>query len=218
MNPVVAITGQRRMNFSSGKIMNPSGKPAIVQNTTADGTYHVPKRFGMSGMLAITTLMAIIFGVIYNMGNLINDPLYAERGTHPLIFLFMGILILIMCLVQMACGDVPRVASITTGVILLPLFVAFAMLYLSGWKAFGMSIACSPFLMVAGALVGYLGGAITAGCFLVTDILESKYRPHTVRTTQTPNFAAWDSATEIVTAELVNKSSEIDYSFHIKRN
>jgi hypothetical protein len=140
MNPVVAITGQRRMNFSSGKIMNPSGKPAIVQNTTADGTYHVPKRFGMSGMLAITTLMAIIFGVIYNMGNLINDPLYAERGTHPLIFLFMGILILIMCLVQMACGDVPRVASITTGVILLPLFVAFAMLYLSGWKAFGRCI------------------------------------------------------------------------------
>lgn len=123
-------------------------------------SYAVPKRFGMAGMLAITTFMALLFGLL------------RACGAHPAVYIFLGVLSLVTCLVQMRYGDVPRIASIAAGTVILPLS-ALAFVLLTGDSRQIMATACvTPFLAMAGALSGYLAGACTAGLFLMMDLAE----------------------------------------------
>jgi hypothetical protein len=120
----------------------------------------------MAGMLAITTLMAVLFGVLRRM------------GAPPTVYVFIGILALATCLVQMRYGDVPRVASIAAGALCMPLCVLGAFFYSVffeergsigniGWVIFAL-----PLTATVGAFFGYLAGACTAGLFLLMDLIE----------------------------------------------
>jgi hypothetical protein len=141
---------------------------AVANPSAATAQYAVPRRFGMAGILAITTLMAVLFGLLRRM------------GAPPAVYIFVGVLALTTCLVQMRYGDVPRVASIVAGAICMPLCVLGTFLFAVffdpeervsldeiGWVIFSL-----PLTGGAGAFFGYLAGACTAGLFLLMDLIE----------------------------------------------
>jgi len=131
-----------------------------VQDSPSTATYAVPKRFGMAGILAITTFMAVLFGILRSV------------GAPPVLYIFLGLLTLVTCLVQMRYGDVPRFASIAAGALFLPL-CAIAVVLFSGGLEQILTVACStPILAFVGAFLGYLSGACTAGLFLLMDLVE----------------------------------------------
>lgn len=126
----------------------------------AHATYSVPKRFGMSGILGITTFMAVVFGVLRIM------------NAQPGYYLFFGLFAVAMCLVQMGYGTVPRAASIVTGAVFLPIAFVIGAAIHDGANAAFYAVPMMPFFVVAGAIFGYLGGACTAGIFLLIDLAE----------------------------------------------
>lgn len=141
---------------------------SVANPSAATAQYAVPRRFGMAGILAITTLMAVLFGLLRSM------------GVPPAVYIFVGILALTTCLVQMRYGDVPRVASIVAGAVCMPLCVLGTFLFAVffepeervslgdiGWVIFSL-----PLMGGAGAIFGYLAGACTAGLFLLMDLIE----------------------------------------------
>jgi hypothetical protein len=134
--------------------------------SAATAQYAVPKRFGMAGILAITTLMAVLFGVL----RYCNAP--------PPIYIFVGLLALVTCLVQMRYGEVPRIASILAGAIFMPVcvlatfLIALAVDDRVNPDNLGWILCVSPVLAAVGAFFGYLSGAVTAGLFLLMDLIE----------------------------------------------
>jgi hypothetical protein len=120
----------------------------------------VPKRFGMSAILGITTALALLFGGL-KWGN-----------AWPVFYLFFGMQAIVICLVQMFAGGAPRMASTATGAVMLPVFALIA----AGVADRGPPIeglACAlPLLVPFGALLGYVTGTCAAGVFLVMDYLE----------------------------------------------
>jgi hypothetical protein len=127
----------------------------------ATASYAVPKRFGMAGILAIITLMAVLFGVL----RFLNAPV--------VLYPFLAVLAMVTCLVQMRYGDVPRLASIIAGAVFLPVctLATVALLERSSGALAG-AICALPLLALAGAGCGYLTGACTAGIFLLMDLAE----------------------------------------------
>jgi hypothetical protein len=131
-----------------------------ASTTSTSASYAVPSRFGMAGILAITTFMAVLFGILRYM----NAP--------GLVYVFLGLLSLVTCLVQMRYGDVPRKASIIAGAITLPTCMVGGLLFV-GRRDDMLTVVCSlPFLTLAGAGSGYVAGACTAGIFLLMDLVE----------------------------------------------
>jgi len=134
--------------------------------SAATAQYAVPKRFGMAGILAITTLMAVLFGVL------------RYCNAHPAVYIFVGLLALVTCLVQMRYGEVPRMASILAGAIFMPIcvlatfLVALVLDERVDLDDIGWIICISPLLAGFGAFFGYLSGACTAGLFLLMDLIE----------------------------------------------
>ena len=121
--------------------------------------YVVPKRFGMSAILGITTALSMLFGGL----RLLNAP--------SVVYLFFGMLTMVICLVQMFFGEVPRMASTIAGAVLLPLFIVAGATLFDNAPA--SAIACSFIVSVPfGALLGYITGTCAAGVFLVMDMLE----------------------------------------------
>lgn len=121
----------------------------------------------MAGMLAITTLMAVLFGILRSF------------NAHPAAYIFLGLLALVTCLVQMRYGELPRVASMLAGVLVM--FLCALGLFLFGvyfdrrfdLDDIGWLVFASPILAGFGAFFGYLSGTCTAGLFLLMDMLES---------------------------------------------
>lgn len=152
-------------------MVSPALAPQWYSTTPPVKTYVVPKRFGLLSILALTTLMAIVFGVLR----------FYEAA--PVWFLFLGSLSLTICIVQMFYGNVPRLASAFAGALLSPAFVIGE----------GIFQGHAPLVVAAGALasvlgggfVGYLMGTCAAGIFLLIEKLEpylpgrkSPYRGH----------------------------------------
>jgi hypothetical protein len=173
--------------------------------SAATAQYAVPKRFGMAGILAITTFMAVLFGLL------------RWCGAEPVVYVFVGLLTLITCLVQMWKGEVPRAASIAAGAIFLPIcsigaaFIAWCVEPRFGVDELGGVICSSPFLLIAGAGAGYLSGACTAGVFLLMDLAEP-YLPGGSSTTgpkyARPTKVRATPADSIVMATLVPQTDE----------
>src|SRR5438876_7933636 len=84
--------------------------PPLFSFQTEPAQYKVPQRFGMSAILGIMTALAILFGGF----RLMNAP--------PVVYLFFGIQSLVICLVQMFNGKMPRAASVIAGAIMAPFF------------------------------------------------------------------------------------------------
>jgi hypothetical protein len=128
--------------------------------TEVPAEYVVPKRFGMSAILGITTAIALLFGCL--------RFLQAEPGWY----LFFGVQTIIICLVQMFHGKAPRKASAIAGAIIAPLFLMGTAWF--GWQDTpAEAVLCVMVMMVpCGAFAGYLHGTCAAGIFLVMDKLE----------------------------------------------
>ena len=133
-------------------------------------TYHVPCRFGVSGLIAITSLMAVIFGILQ------------RYDVHPLAYVFLGIMVLFTCIAQMRFGKTPRLASCIMGAILLSVIVQGIEVYdqigthrsyyfrnpLFSLKLFLWALFC-------GCLLGYITGTVTAACFMFMEMFDSVF-------------------------------------------
>lgn len=125
----------------------------------APPVFHVPKRFGVSAILGITTVLAILFGLL------------RSTGAPALFYWFFGSLALLICIAQMHCGEVPRQASMIAGAFLMPLFILGATMFES--EPLHADDAAMVFISIfAGAFFGYLTGTCLGGIFLLMDMLK----------------------------------------------
>lgn len=124
----------------------------------ATPVFHVPTRFGMSAILGITTALAILFGIL------------RMSGAPVSFYWFFTLLSLIICVVQMKFGEVPRQGSIAAGAILLPIFVIVAAILDGSWHHGDPTMLV--FCALGGAFFGYLTGTCLGGVFLLMDLFE----------------------------------------------
>jgi hypothetical protein len=122
--------------------------------------FAVPKRFGMSAILGITTALAILFGGL-KWGN-----------AWPVFYLFFGGQAIVICLVQMFVGSAPRLASTIAGAIIMPVFAVLAVVLADRGPRLDEMACMLPFFIPFGALLGYITGTCAAGIFLIMDYLE----------------------------------------------
>lgn len=132
---------------------------------TLDG-YRVPRRFSIAEILAMMTVFGIVFGLL------------RVFQAHPAWYMFLGTQGVVICLVQMRFGSVPRGASTLVGCVFLPLWTW-------GMAAFGSSALPAqfssswgdvPFAVAFGGLIGYCTGALAAGVFLILDMGDNLVR------------------------------------------
>ena len=129
--------------------------------------YQVPSRFGLTAIMGLLTVLAIIFGSL------------KAAEAPAIIYLFIGSEIVAICLVQILVGSAPRGGSTLIGAILLPLWV-YATLdqpqvaAATGDVLLAAMIRLTLFLLLVsfGALMGYCIGTLAAGFFLMMDLLE----------------------------------------------
>lgn len=157
-----------------------------LKTNPANAAYSVPRRFGLAAMLAFTTLAAILSGILR----------YHDAPVSA--YVFFGLLGTAVCGAQMYSETLPRIVSIIAGAIFLPLFFMF-----ETWDrgAFASVILGSPCIAVAGGVVGYLMGAVSAGVFLVSDLVESRWRGETVMMAELVPEAALPAGTPVYTSD-----------------
>ncbi|MEX2027051.1 MAG: hypothetical protein WEH44_07115, partial [Pirellulaceae bacterium] len=80
-------------------------KPTAFQSLVAvlTKTHAVPKRFGVTGILAVTTGIAILFAILRLL------------KVTPAGFFFVGLMALAICAAQIFWNRVPRAASAVVG-------------------------------------------------------------------------------------------------------
>jgi hypothetical protein len=118
----------------------------------------VPKTFGMSAILGLMTVLALLFACLRWL------------DSYPVFYFFFSVQAITICLAQMFYGKTPRVASIVAGAIILPLFTIVAGFF-SARSNLAMVCLAIGFIPL-GALLGYLTGTCAAGIFLVMEYLE----------------------------------------------
>jgi len=122
--------------------------------------YHVPKRFGMSAILGITTALALLFGLLRWL------------SAPEAMYLFFGVQAMVICIAQMCYGDVPRQASVIAGAIMLPLFIIGYAMFVP-LPRMGEEFACMVFgSLPVGAFLGYATGTFAGSIFLLMDLFE----------------------------------------------
>lgn len=132
----------------------------LAGRLSANATYHVPPRFGMSAIIGITTALALLFA------------LYRAFDAHPLVYVFSIILMLTVVVVQMRWGHVARPASIVAGAILLPLFFLTLAVFVDRGRAFWGVCCALPIIVPVGGFLGYLAGTCAGGFFLLMEMFE----------------------------------------------
>jgi hypothetical protein len=146
----------------------------LVRVTSADPTYHVPPRFGMSAIIGITTLLALLFA------------LFRAVDLHPLFYIFTTILLFIVVLVQMRWGHMARPASIVAGAIWLPLFVLTLSVVAEGVDVM-LGVCCAlPVIIPIGGFLGYLAGTCAGGFFLLMELFEKYWEERMSRGSSKP--------------------------------
>ncbi|MGI8977713.1 MAG: hypothetical protein ACR2FY_00660 [Pirellulaceae bacterium] len=127
--------------------------------------YSVPKRFGLSALLALITGLACLFGLL----RLVDTP--------PVIYLFLGMEVMAICVAQMFYNAEPRRASMIAGAMLVPIFIVGGTFFAPRNDLVltqilpGILCAVLPGILF-GAFAGYLIGTCVAGVFLLMDKLE----------------------------------------------
>ncbi len=127
-------------------------------------SYRVPQRFSLAEILVMMTVFAVLFGVL------------RQFGAPATLYLFLGSQAVVICLVQMWFGEVPRGASTVVGCFFLPAWVW--VLAASGSVNFPQEMEGSLVDICAtvafGGLLGYCTGALAAGVFLVMDMYDGR--------------------------------------------
>ena len=133
--------------------------PPVGAGSSRHATYVVPQRFGMSAILGIMTALAVMFGILQSL------------NAHAFIYLFLGVLSLVICVVQMFFGGVPRVASAAAGAVVFAIF-ALSLPLVSHRVPLGVVFVLFVMSLPLGGFLGYLTGTCAAGIFLIMDQLE----------------------------------------------
>jgi len=137
----------------------PSGPvPRLAQQEAG-----VPRRFGVSVLMVITAMYAVLFGM-----------LQAIRAPVS-VFFVIALFFTTIGLGQMFLfkGKRPRRASVLLGGCFLPclvLFITFSAYHGNPWHVELLCVLAGS--TIPGALLGYTGGGIVAGVFLVIDKLK----------------------------------------------
>jgi hypothetical protein len=137
--------------------------PIFSLQSEPPAKYKVPPRFGMSAILGIMTALALLFGSFHIL------------NAEPVVYLFFGLLTLVICVVQMFNGKSPRVASAIAGAVLAPFFAPPLFNFDFPFTLLGrlvFTVALVFFGVPIGAFLGYLTGTCAAGIFLVMDYWE----------------------------------------------
>jgi hypothetical protein len=134
----------------------------VIHHFARQPDYVVPQRFGVSAILGIMTAVALLFGGLHWLNAL------------PVFYLFFGVLVIAICLVQMFYGQSARLASTISGMTFLPVFIVLAVWFDPHMDsdAVGFVLCVAIGSIPFGALLGYLTGTCAAGIFLVMDALE----------------------------------------------
>lgn len=137
-------------------------------------TYAVPRRFGTGTLLLATTLFAIMFA-----------GLQWARARPAELFFFTAF-VATVSMAQMIFEYSPRWASIAAGGIYLPLSVVVIPLARGRpiWRGQG-SLDLFTWAVI-GLFIGYLGGAIVAGVFLLCDYLAKLWSQKRQPVSQSP--------------------------------
>jgi hypothetical protein len=143
----------------------------------------LPRRFGLSVMLSITTLFAIVFSTL---------QLY---DAQPEVYVILGVLLFGVAVGQMFLfkGAFPRAASVWTGTVLFPIEIVVLAVYLSmtghmhdgGGVIVGIAVISTP----VGAFLGYLAGGLTAGVVLLLEMVPDRGGPRTEEAEATSSVA-----------------------------
>ena len=123
----------------------------------------VPRRFGISGILAITTTFGLLFGGLRYL------------GASPPVYLFFASQAILICMLQMSFGSIPRGISAAAGAVFLPLWFMGYTLY-SQRMSLAELLLGIPFAVALGALFGYCIGTLAAGVFLLLDMMHTQFR------------------------------------------
>lgn len=161
---------------------------AAMQSGHAARVYSVPRRFGIGTILLATTLFAVLFGVLN----------YAR--ARPWELFFYASFVATVSLFQAVFQRAPRWASILAGGFFLPLsmiiFGSMGRRWLLPRVRVDSLLGPESFLLIAGLIgmvVGYLGGTLIAGVFLVSDYVVRFFG----------SWAAHKAAVERIDAEVV---------------
>ncbi len=132
--------------------------------------YSVPRRFGLGTIFVVTTLFAVLFGILTGIG-----------VPGEFILILAGFLTIIgFAQMLLFGGKHPRLASVETGMILTPIIVIAEMFYYDfpfGSEPFEIivnSVRMIQFGIALGMINGYTGGGVVAGVFLIMDHVERK--------------------------------------------
>ena len=126
------------------------------------GAYRVPRRFGLGTIFVVTSLFCVMFALLRAL------------GAPPAVMIFLGGFFFFIGAMQLVLGRVPRVASIVAG----SLFMVLANFIMSFYDQVPIrnNIDTVLTLLIVGAILGYLGGTLVAGVFLVIDKAEQAIR------------------------------------------
>jgi hypothetical protein len=153
----------------------------MTRSTSHEKTYHVPRQFGMAGIMALTTLMAFLFGIL--------------RAIHAsqFWFLFWIVLFSAVCLVQLRFPQRVRMASVLMGILIFTLlatvrFFADGSFVGNGVFVFQVTSHSATLenlaffmyhfglpMCLLGGMFGYLCGYLVAFCFLLLDKFSSQH-------------------------------------------
>jgi len=133
-------------------------------------TYSVPRRFGIGTALFVTTL----FGAFFGFMTWARAPLF--------LILFYSSFFICVSLAQMVLHRVPRVASMVAGALFLPASAGIAILARDGLEGIRWGWLVGGFwLGVIGIGVGYVGGTLLAGAFMIAEnsvkVAQRLHRP-----------------------------------------
>jgi len=122
--------------------------------------YTVPRRFGLSSVIALTTIFAMLFGSLNFM------------RAAPVDYLFLSLGIAAVCLVQIVFVSIARIGSALTGTIMLPVWASIRFSSELHRASTAENVIWCVFAIFLGTLVGYCIGGLAAGFFLILDMIE----------------------------------------------
>lgn len=151
--------GQRRRGrcYDDDMPLPPSKPPPIPP-----AIYSVPRRFNLPAVFVMTTLLAIVCGIL------------KAHDAREEVYIFLAVMTAVTCAAQIYTPRTPRVASAIGGVVTLVIMV----LVIPWRRRRDPSVLeVLLFSVPVGALLGYIVGTMAASVFLVTDRIFGRRPP-----------------------------------------
>lgn len=151
----------------------------------------------MGGMLFLITIFCALFALL----KWVNSP--------GVVYLVATLFVLVVGGAQMRWGETPRVISIISGAIFLPAIVVG--IALTDGERQPVDFGCFVFALIPiGALFGYIAGAVLAGFFLISRMIDSwserdRGKPTDSFTSTPPPPSRWNE--QPMDAEVVDEST-----------